>query len=625
MRPPIPPLRRALALPAMAFALSLMLALTEPLPATSSERPVGASGLGNEVIYSIMIDRFYSGRQSNDVPDFAFPGDSDYDRHNRYWLYKTFAWNLDEDRSRATIDTYWGGDLQGVIDKLDYLHWLGVTTILLSPVFENVNGYHYELGGTAYHGYWTKDFFRLEERFVNPPEGDQTLDDVLSEGVLLKELIDRAHGFDPPFKIILDIPLNHTSPAPIETTYLDEANYLEMGALFKDGAFVSAPCRLDGGKTCRDSAIGDGWFHPPAHWVEWSNPGTYYDGYLNGNLADLDQRQDKVRAYLDRAIDKWLGLGIDGLRLDAVKNIYPDYLQALETRLKRTHPDLILIGEYFDGGIFEDGIAPGGKPRSIEWLEGMPQSTMFDFSFARAVRAYFTGRMDTLGTPHFIRHILDPDSRNNPLGKRSNDLVTFINNQDIARMLSMEGATPERYKAALKLLFTAPGVPKLYYGDEIGLAYPTNHPHWRFHHRDDPHWTRLFMPWDRFEDPAARDYLTLARALIAMRKDRAFLRDGAIRFLSAWNVFDLFGGNSYLAIERFDADRPESGGVVYLYSARSRDRLEFETALADGDYDSLEGTATVRVRDGKLIWRDIAANEAIVVTYPAGGTHAATR
>jgi len=459
--------------------------------------PIAASGgLGNDIIYSIMVDRFANGNDANDIPHFAFPGDGAYDRTNRYWLDRMHYLNASEEKSGVKIDAYWGGDLQGVVNKLDYLHDLGVTVVLLSPVFENVNGYHFSAGGTAYHGYWTKDFMRLEEHFVNPPKAGETLDGVLSRGVLLKGLIDKAHSYDPPIKVVLDVALNHTSPAPIDTTVLDDSNHLEMGALFDDGRYVAGPCSLADGKTCRETFLDDGWFHPPLSWVEWNDPATYYTGYLNGNLADLDQRSPQVKAYLSRALDKWLALGVDGFRLDAVKNIYPDFIADLEAKLVRAHPDIILIGEYFDGGVFEEGLKPGETSPSVEWLQGLNHTTMFNFSFATAARAYFTGRMDNLGTPNVIRHILDAQSPHNPLKARARQLVNFINNQDIPRMLSLEQASPARYAAALKLLFVAPGVPKLFYGDEIGLAYHHSNEHWRRHDKSDPAWTRLYMPWE---------------------------------------------------------------------------------------------------------------------------------
>lgn len=577
-------------------------------------------GLGNDIIYSIMIDRFSSGNEENNIPHFAFPGDSAYDRGNRYWLHRMYYKNATPDGRGVDIDAYWGGDLQGVVNKLDYLHYLGVTVLLLSPVFENVNGYHFAAGGTAYHGYWTKDFHRLEEHFVNPPKAGETMRQVLSDGVLLKGLIDKAHSYDPPMKVVLDVALNHTSPAPIDTTIFDDSNYLEMGVLFDEGEYVTNPCLPAGGTTCRESFVDDGWFHAPSGWVEWNDPSTFYDGYLNGNLADLDQRSPKVKAYLYRALDKWLALGIDGFRLDAVKNIYPDFIADLEQRLVAAKPDIILIGEYFDGGIFEDGLTPGETTRSVAWLQNLSHMTMFNFSFATAARSYFTGRLDGTGTPAVIRHILDAGSSQNPLKARSRQLVNFINNQDIPRMLSLPNADPNGYRAALKLMFLSPGVPKLFYGDEIGLAYSANSVHWQKHDRSDAAWARLFMPWERFDEPQAQEMLTLTRSLIRLRRSTYFLKNGRMDFLRAANLLNLLDGNSYIALRRSRSDG-SGPALLFLYSARDRVRLEFDTNLDDGIYSGLHEAATVEVTGGRLVWRDIQAGDSLIIQAPvrAGG------
>ena len=603
---------------------SALSALVMASMSTCLPTPVSAStgGLGNDVIYSIMVDRFYSGNEDNDVPNFAFPGDDEIARDNRYWLSRM---HYRSSEGGVAMDGYWGGDLQGVVNKLDYLNYLGVTVIMLSPIFENVNGVHFSAGGTAYHGYWTKDFMRLEEHFVNPPKAGETREQVFSDGVLLKGLIDKAHSYDPPMKVILDIPLNHTSPAPIDTTIFDKTNYLEMGALYEDGRFVSRPCELSGGATCRESATDDGWFHAPDQWVEWNDPSSLYSGYVNGNLADLDQRDPRVRAYFNRAIDKWMALGVDGFRLDAVKNIYPQYIADLERRLVELYPDIILIGEYFDGGIYEDGLSAAGETPSVRWLQGLSHTTMFNFSFARATREFFTGRMDNLGTPYIIQDTIDPLAHRNVLRRRANNLVTFINNHDIPRMLSLDRADPLRYRAALKLMFAAPGVPKLLYGDEIGLGIFADSEHWQQFERSDAIWSRLTMPWEKFDEPLARQLLQLTRSLIGLRREHAFLKDGEVRSLTATNVLQVLDGNSYLALLRHHRDDPKAGQVLYLYSTSDRDRLEFDVDLADGRYTALDGSSTVMVRDGSLLWENVRAHQSLIISGAPPGKADADR
>jgi hypothetical protein len=90
------------------------------------------------------VGRFANGNQDNDIPVYAFPENTEFARKARYWLRRTYYLQSEPSKpSVADIGAYWGGDLQGVIDKFDYLHWLGVTVVLLSPPFENSLGYYY--------------------------------------------------------------------------------------------------------------------------------------------------------------------------------------------------------------------------------------------------------------------------------------------------------------------------------------------------------------------------------------------------------------------------------------------------------------------------------------------------
>lgn len=97
-----------------------------------------------ETIYFILVDRFYEGEQTKHEalnPEY-------YDPTRQHW------------------NKYWGGDLQGIIDKLDYLAGMGITAIWISPLFEQVEGMWCDM--TALHGYWPRDFKRLNPRFREP-------------------------------------------------------------------------------------------------------------------------------------------------------------------------------------------------------------------------------------------------------------------------------------------------------------------------------------------------------------------------------------------------------------------------------------------------------------------------
>ena len=134
-----------------------------------------------ETIYFIIVDRFNDGDSSNN------PGFNPQ-------LY---------DPTRQQWGKYWGGDLQGIIDKLDYLKGLGVTALWISPLFEQVEELQFDRA--AMHGYWTKDFRRINPRFLGKDE-----DSSLAKCTALNRLITAAH--DRGLKLILDIVCNHSSP-----------------------------------------------------------------------------------------------------------------------------------------------------------------------------------------------------------------------------------------------------------------------------------------------------------------------------------------------------------------------------------------------------------------------------
>jgi cyclomaltodextrin glucanotransferase len=134
-----------------------------------------------ETIYFIVIDRFFN----------SCPGN---DRVGRDGLF---------DPSRRQWGHYWGGDLRGVIEKAAYLQALGVSAIWLSPLFEQVDDL---VGGHApMHGYWTRDFKRINPHFIAPDDSNS-----LDRSRTLRQLVDTFHGLG--IRLILDIVCNHSSP-----------------------------------------------------------------------------------------------------------------------------------------------------------------------------------------------------------------------------------------------------------------------------------------------------------------------------------------------------------------------------------------------------------------------------
>lgn len=220
-----------------------------------------------ESIYFVLVDRFANGDRKNDGA--ADPLDP---------------------------QGFHGGDLQGVLDRLDHLQSLGISTVWLSPVFamrtEKFHGYG------AYHGYWTSDFGAVEPRF-----GDDAL---------LKKLADELHRRG--MKLVLDVVLNHVGPeTPVTREHPD-------------------------------------WFHGKGAIRDWTDPEQLYTRDVFG-LPDLAQERAEVYDWLLGHSRRWIDrVKPDGFRLDAARHVPPEFW-ARYTRDVAAHagPEFALYGEMYDG------------------------------------------------------------------------------------------------------------------------------------------------------------------------------------------------------------------------------------------------------------------------------------
>lgn len=139
-----------------------------------------------ETIYFIVVDRFYDGDPNNSEG----PNPELYDPDQQDW------------------GKYWGGDLQGIIEKLDYLKNMGVTALWLTPLFEQVEALFVE--SAAIHGYWTKDFKRFNPRYIGEGENPSLNETQESRDTTFDRLIKELHKRN--MKLILDIVCNHSNP-----------------------------------------------------------------------------------------------------------------------------------------------------------------------------------------------------------------------------------------------------------------------------------------------------------------------------------------------------------------------------------------------------------------------------
>lgn len=344
-----------------------------------------------------------NGAAGGDPPDAAAakPGDMTSPQAIYFILIDRF-FNAKSDKNIQTDpkdpNGWHGGDLEGVRQKLPYLKELGITSIWLSPAFYAASENFF--GHGAFHGYWTYDLSQIDPHF-----GDEND---------LYALAAEAKKYD--ISLVLDFVVNHVGyGSPLVETNPE-------------------------------------WFHPALTIEDWNDPKQLTERQVHG-LPDLNQDNPEVYNYILSAAQKWLNIpNIAGFRLDAVKHVGTDFWKKFNTSLKSSHPDVMLLGEYFDG-----------DPKKTDEMQKAGSFThLFDFPLAFALRDVYCENKSLANIASAVS--------NDMLYSHPNNMVTFIDNHDMPRFISLCRNDANRMKLALKTLLSWRGIPSLYYGTETPLS-----------------------------------------------------------------------------------------------------------------------------------------------------------
>ncbi|WFF00384.1 pullulanase-type alpha-1,6-glucosidase [Micromonospora sp. WMMD964] len=479
-QPPIP--RTTLALVSLLTVTLVGTSVAVPPAATAAPRPSGAVPLGGATQWtseptaealvkagggSARAEQFYFV-----LPDRFANGDSRNDRGG-----------LTGDRLRTGFDPtdkgfYHGGDLKGVIDRLDYIQGLGTTAIWLAPIFKNrpVQGSGDDISA-GYHGYWITDFTQVDPHFGTMAE--------------MKRLVRLAHQRG--IKIYLDVIVNHTA---------DVIKYAEGSYAYVDKA--ASPYTDVRGQAFEDRNHADGSrAFPPVDETSfpytptfdeptdatvkvpaWLNDVTMYhnrgDSTFAGEnseygdffgLDDLWTERPEVVRGMTEAYGDWIGAtGVDGFRLDTVKHVnmdfWPQFSQGIERAAEKAgKKDFFMFGEVYsaDPEISSRYVRQGKLPATL------------DFAFQEAARGYTAGA----GSAKALADVYARDdlyaARNTDAGR----LPTFLGNHDMGRIgsfVATGGTDPashlRRDQLAHQLMFLTRGQPVVYSGDEQGFTGP---------------------------------------------------------------------------------------------------------------------------------------------------------
>ncbi len=440
-------------------------------------------------IYQIVTDRFFNGDTSNDDPSQS-AGEFDPEGFT----------------TPANWRDYWGGDLAGITQKLAYLKSMGVAAIWISPPIDNVNKPDGG-GASGYHGYWPRDMMRIEEHF-----GDAT-----NSWAAFDKLTAAAHANG--IKVIVDFVANHTNDIGVG----------ENGALYNNGVKV-ADYSSDTGATP--------YYHHTPNMSDFQDRYQLQYDTLFG-LADLDQTNPWVDTYIKEAVAQLLAHGADGFRFDAVKHVNWGWEYSLENSIANWKGAKALPASTARPFVFGEWLEGAGDPLYADSVKFSNRSGMnlLDYPLYSPIVDVFAKGKSFTEIDNELNFEASGDSGRNAEGfAQPNDLVTFFDNHDNARIQSM-GADATAVKQALAFIFTCRGVPVVYYGDEQYLHNDTGG-------GNDPYDRNAMTSF------GTTDAVTLIRYLAALRASNGAIAYGTMQ--QRWINDDVYiyerklGGNVVL-------------------------------------------------------------------------------
>ncbi len=433
------------------------------------------------VWYQIFPERFSNGNFNNDPKPIDMQGGWPYSFSDDWQISPwTSDWYERNEWEKNEHDFYWnagtrryGGDLQGILNKLDYLQNLGITAIYLNPIFESPSLHKYD--ASMYH--------HIDNNFGNNPELDRKIWETenpldakswkwTSADSLFLKLIDEVHKRD--MKIIIDGVFNH-----VGTTFW----------AFQDVM-----------KNQEKSQFAD-WFYIK----QFDNPNTdenefSYEGW-NGvrDLPELKENENglipPIKQHIFDVLERWMDPngdgnpadGIDGWRLDVAEMVKIEFWKEFRTKVKSINPNAYITGEIW----WEDWKNYKMFDAS-KWLQGDVFDAVMNYRFTRAVKNFVSDKNNQIGVQAFWDSLTTQYNQYpkenlfvlmNLLGSHDTErLASMIVNPDIwydhngnpAQDKNWDVRKPneieiEKQKFMVAIQMLLPGAPMIYYGDEVGM------------------------------------------------------------------------------------------------------------------------------------------------------------
>lgn len=357
------------------------------------------------VIYQIFVDRFCNGNDDGSINNpkknsFIYGRWDDTPVYIKDYQGRTIRWD------------FYGGNIRGIIKKLDYIKSLGVNIINLSPIFKSSSCHKYDAG----------DYDIIDEMFGTEED--------------FKELCEKAKSKD--IKIILDGVFSYTSS---DSRYFNKAgNYDEIGAYQSPNSKYHNWYKFNR--------------YPYGYECWWGIEGRPNINVMHNSYIDFLVNRD------DSIIKKWIDLGASGWRLNVTDELPDEFIEIIRDRLDTLDKETVLIGDVWDDA--SNKISYSKKRR---YLYGKEIQSVTNYPLRESLINFTRGYIKSDKLKKKVMSLYENYPREVFLGN-----INLIGTSDTERILTVLDGNMRCLKIIVALQFTIPGVPLIYYGDETGVT-----------------------------------------------------------------------------------------------------------------------------------------------------------
>ena len=356
------------------------------------------------VVYQILIDRFYNGNEDNTINSpkknsFIYGRWDDNPMYIKDGFGKIARWD------------FYGGNIKGIIKKLDYIKSLGANIIQLSPVFKS----------SSCHKYDTGDYEFIDEMFGTNNEFKELCEVAESKGI----------------KVILEVVLSYTSS--------DSKYFNKLGNYNEIGAYQSPNSK----------------YHD---WYKFTRYPYQYESWWGiAERPNINSMENGYMKYIinndDSIIKKWIDLGCSGWRLNVIDELPDEFIEAIRTRIQEIDGNTVLLGDTWD-----DASNKVSYSKRRKYLQGKEVHAVTNYPLRECLINFTKGYITSDIFKQKIMSLYENYPRESFYGN-----INVIGTNDTERILTVLDGNIELLRLIVVIQFTLPGVPLIYYGDETAL------------------------------------------------------------------------------------------------------------------------------------------------------------